>query len=540
MSKWKEHYCVLPAFRKKISPGLVVDNIKILSISSMGREVRFTWPSYTPGDDSVAILLDEYGSFECTIEAHKADAGTRNGAAETIRFTLLRIALEPTNLTSTILRSKHEKIFALPTFFTGGEVDVNELPLFKRSVSDFNSISEGYTFTIFPAGKPKLTGAIKIEPYLVRYDLVEPGKSRTSFYVLALADATHPEFLHLFASSVKMYLERETLVTYLKKHKGLADYMITGEERRVAVEAFLTATLQSEELRKDETEKVTLPGYRPLSRTVSSTPTVISYEIEGEESGSELDAGADAGAAGAGAAGAGVDGNNGNGPSAPSSALSLDGAALKSRICETTRSMSQFVAAMKQKAAYCSSHKRKLDEQSKSGNVHDRDWRQSIVQAINDTDVIEANAAIPQTIATSARALAAVLGDLELLNAGAGAGAAVAGADGNNGDGPSAQFSAPFLEGAALESQICETTSAVSQFVAAMKQKAAYCSSHKRKLDEQLKSGYVNDRDLRRSIVQALNDTDAIEANVAIPETIATSARALAAVLGDLELLQTR
>jgi len=451
MSNWKEHHCVLPAFRKKIPAGLVVDHIKIVNNFSK-HDVGFTRSEYKPGDDSVDIELDEYGRFECTFEAHQACAGMRNGAAETIKFTLMRIALEPVDMASKILfRRKPEDIFALPLFFTGGESDVDQLPLFKRSLSDFNSYSEGYTFKTFPVATAIATNlGARIEQYLVEYRLQYVGspKGSRTFYVLALTDAAHPKYLHLFASCQKRYLERERMVRYLKKHKDSDENRPTREERRVAVEAYLTAALTggieklSQELEEDEVE---------AGADVGAAGAAGGDDSNGDGpfapfSAPFLDS-ADAGATGA--AGAGVDGNNGDGPSAPFSAPFLEGA-----------------------------------------------------------------------------------------DAGA-AGAAGAGVDSNNGDGPSAPFSAPFLEGAALESRICETTLAVSQFVAAMRQKAVSNSSHKRKL-EQLRSGDVDDPAWRRSMQQALRDTDVSEAIATIPETIAISARALTAVLRDLELLKAR
>jgi len=451
MSNWKEHHCVLPAFRKKIPAGLVVDHIKIVNNFSK-HDVGFTRSEYKPGDDSVDIELDEYGRFECTFEAHQACAGMRNGAAETIKFTLMRIALEPVDMASKILfRRKPEDIFALPLFFTGGESDVDQLPLFKRSLSDFNSYSEGYTFKTFPVATAIATNlGARIEQYLVEYRLQYVGspKGSRTFYVLALTDAAHPKYLHLFASCQKRYLERERMVRYLKKHKDSDENRPTREERRVAVEAYLTAALTggieklSQELEEDEVE---------AGADVGAAGAAGGDDSNGDGpfapfSAPFLDS-ADAGATGA--AGAGVDGNNGDGPSAPFSAPFLEGA-----------------------------------------------------------------------------------------DAGA-AGAAGAGVDSNNGDGPSAPFSAPFLEGAALESRICETTRAVSQFVAAMRQKAVSNSSHKRKL-EQLRSGDVDDPAWRRSMQQALRDTDVSEAIATIPETIAISARALTAVLRDLELLKAR
>ncbi|KAJ1628099.1 hypothetical protein T492DRAFT_1020475 [Pavlovales sp. CCMP2436] len=563
MSNWKEHHCVLPAFRKKIPAGLVVDHIKIVNNFSK-HDVGFTRSEYKPGDDSVDIELDEYGRFECTFEAHQACAGMRNGAAETIKFTLMRIALEPVDMASKILfRRKPEDIFALPLFFTGGESDVDQLPLFKRSLSDFNSYSEGYTFKTFPVATAIATNlGARIEQYLVEYRLQYVGspKGSRTFYVLALTDAAHPKYLHLFASCQKRYLERERMVRYLKKHKDSDENRPTREERRVAVEAYLTAALTggieklSQELEEDEVE---------AGADVGAAGAAGGDDSNGDGpfapfSAPFLDS-ADAGATGA--AGAGVDGNNGDGPSAPFSAPFLEGA-------DAGAAGAAGAGVDSNNGDSNSSHKRKL-EQLRSGDVDDPAWRRSMQQALRDTDASEAIAAIPEMITNGARALAAVLGNLELLKAGAAgagaagagvdgnngdgpsapfsapflegadAGAAGAGVDGNNGDGPSAPFSAPFLEGAALESRICETTLAVSQFVAAMRQKAASNSSHKRKL-EQLRSGDVDDPAWRRSMQQALRDTDVSEAIATIPETIAISARALTAVLRDLELLKAR
>jgi len=483
MSNWKEHHCVLPAFRKKIPAGLVVDHIKIVNNFSK-HDVGFTRSEYKPGDDSVDIELDEYGRFECTFEAHQACAGMRNGAAETIKFTLMRIALEPVDMASKILfRRKPEDIFALPLFFTGGESDVDQLPLFKRSLSDFNSYSEGYTFKTFPVATAIATNlGARIEQYLVEYRLQYVGspKGSRTFYVLALTDAAHPKYLHLFASCQKRYLERERMVRYLKKHKDSDENRPTREERRVAVEAYLTAALTggieklSQELEEDEVE---------AGADVGAAGAAGGDDSNGDGpfapfSAPFLDS-ADAGATGA--AGAGVDGNNGDGPSAPFSAPFLEGA----------------------DAGAAGAAGAGVDS--------------------NNGDGPSAPFSAPF---------------LEGADAGA-AGAAGAGVDSNNGDGPSAPFSAPFLEGAALESRICETTRAVSQFVAAMRQKAVSNSSHKRKL-EQLRSGDVDDPAWRRSMQQALRDTDVSEAIATIPETIAISARALTAVLRDLELLKAR